>query len=143
MRFRYSTIDPAQDEFDSLPRIELTLRRNGRSVRVAGLVDSGATVNVLPYDIGVQLGGQWDDGQAIIRLAGSLGNQSAMPFFTIAQVDGLPEVRLAFAWVRRSDVPLVLGQTNFFSEFEICFYRAQLEFEITPVTSAATALEDR
>jgi hypothetical protein len=53
-------------EFDSLPRIPLILRNNDQTVEVVGLVDSCATVNVLPYDIGIQLGGNWDDRKAII-----------------------------------------------------------------------------
>ena len=59
MRFRYSTTAPSQDEFDSLPRIPLTLQYEGQSVEVVGLVDSGSTVNVfrikLEYNFG-QLG---------------------------------------------------------------------------------------
>ncbi len=102
---------------------------------MVGLVDSGATVNVLPYDVGVQLGGVWDERKANIRLAGTLGGLNAMPLFVTAQVGEYAPVRLAFAWVKREDVPLILGQTNFFMEFEICFYRAKLEFEINPKSS--------
>lgn len=53
-------------------------------VESTGLVDSGATVNVLLYEIGLQLGGVWDDGRAVIQLAGNLSNQPAMPFSAIA-----------------------------------------------------------
>jgi hypothetical protein len=60
MRFKYSTTSPDQNEFDSLPRIPLVLRREDRSVEATGLVDSGATVNVLPYELGLQLGAVWD-----------------------------------------------------------------------------------
>jgi hypothetical protein len=66
MRFKYSTTDSSQNEFDSLPRLPLILRNNDQAIEVVGLVDSGATVNVLPYDIGIQLGGSWDERQAII-----------------------------------------------------------------------------
>jgi hypothetical protein len=89
-------------------------------------------VNVLPYDIGTQLGGSWDDRRAIIRLAGNLGNQPAMPVFAMGEIAEFAPVRLAFAWVKSNQVPLILGQTNFFLEFNICFYRSQLEFEIQP-----------
>jgi hypothetical protein len=130
MRFRYSTADPTQDQFDSLPCIPLVLRCHDRAVQVVALVDSGATVNVLPYEVGVQLGEVWDDRKANIRLAGSLGNRTAIPLFATADIEGLPAVRLAFAWTNRDDVPLILGQTNFFMEFDICFYRSKLEFEV-------------
>jgi hypothetical protein len=48
MRFPYSTTDPAQDAFDSLPRLPLRLHADSRAIDVMGLVDGGATVNVLP-----------------------------------------------------------------------------------------------
>ena len=111
------------------------LRIHYQSVEVIGLVDSGATVNVLPHEIGLQLGAVWDDQRANIRLAGSLGNRPAMPLFAIAEIGTFSPVRLAFAWVNMADAPLILGQTNFFMKFDVCFYRSRLEFEITPIST--------
>ncbi len=135
MRFKYSTTGPFQDEFDALPRLPLVLHYDGRQIEVIGLVDSGATVNVLPYDMGLELGAVWDDGKATIRLAGSLKSQPAMPLVVWAQVGEYAPVRLAFAWTKSKDVPLILGQTNFFLEFQVCFYRSTLEFEVKPASS--------
>ena len=132
MRFKYSTTDPLQDEFDSLPRLPLILQLRDQSVEVVGLVDSGSTVNVLPYEVGLRLGASWDDSKANIRLAGSLGHLNAMPLFVTTQVGQFAPVRLAFAWVKSNEAPLILGQTNFFMEFDVCFYRSQLEFEVKP-----------
>jgi hypothetical protein len=42
------------------------------------------------------------------------------------------ELDLAFAWVKSDQVPLILGQMNFFNEFQVCFERYNLEFEIIP-----------
>jgi hypothetical protein len=135
VRFRYSTTDPSQDEFDSLPRVPLTLRYENQSIEVVGLVNSGSSVNVLPYQVGLQLGATWDDSQAHIRLAGSLGDHPALPLFATAEIDGIGSARLAFAWVKSDNAPLILGQTNFFMEFDVCFYRSRLEFEINPKPS--------
>ena len=132
MRFKYSTTDPSQDEFDSLPRLPLVLQYDRQTVEVVGLVDSGSTLNVLPYEVGIRLGGTWDDHKATIRLAGTLGNLNAVPLFVTAHVGAYEPVRLAFAWAKSNDVPLILGQTNFFMEFDVCFYRANLEFEVKP-----------
>ena len=132
MRFRYSTVAPEQDESDSLPRVPLVLRNGVQAAEVVGLVDSGATVNVLPFEIGIRLGAVWDDRKAIISLAGALGGEPAIPLFAMAEIDDLPLVKLAFAWVKRNDVPLILGQTNFFMEFDVFFYRSRLDFEVTP-----------
>ena len=137
MRFRYSTADPTQNEWDSLPRLPLTLRVGRRAIEVMALVDSGATVNVLPYRTGVQLGAFWDDRLAVLQLAGNFGNTSAMPLFAAAEITGLPRTRLAFAWSRSDSVPVILGQMNFFLEFDVCFYRSQLEFEIGPSDHSA------
>lgn len=135
MRLRYSTTSPAQNEFDSLPRLPLLLRREDQSIEAIGLVDSGATVNVLPYELGLQLGGVWDDRRAVIQLAGNLGSQAAMAFFAIAQIGEFPPTELLFAWTKRPNTPLILGQTNFFLEFDVCFYRSKLEFEVKPKDS--------
>lgn len=131
MRFKYSTTDPSQNEFDSLPRLPLILRKGDQIIEVLGLVDSCATINVLPYEIGLELGGIWDSRKAIIQLAGNL-SQAAMPFFATAERGEFPSVNLAFAWVNKPNAPLILGQTNFFMEFDVCFYRSKLEFEIKP-----------
>lgn len=132
MRFRYSTTDSSQNEFDSLPRIPLVLNYQNRSVEVVGLVDSGATVNVLPYEVGLKLGATWDDRKAVIQLAGNLGGQPAMPLFATADVEGCGSAQLAFAWARAEHIPVILGQTNFFMEFDVCFYRSKMEFDVNP-----------
>ncbi len=134
MRFRYSTTDPSQNEFDSLPRVPIILRREARTVEALGLVDSGATINVLPYELGLQLGAAWEDSKAIIKLAGNLSNQAAIPFFAAVQVADFTPVQLVFAWVKSPNAPLILGQTNFFMEFDVCLYRSKMEFQVNPKT---------
>lgn len=41
---------------DAEPQLSFTLIKGNNSVEVSGLLDTGASVNVLPYDIGVNLG---------------------------------------------------------------------------------------
>ena len=132
MRFKYSTTHPEQDIFDSLPRIPLLLKSNKYSIEAAGLVDSGATVNVLPFSLGKQLGFRWDDQKATIRLAGNMLKSFAIPVLVQAKLANYPEITLAFAWIPNDEATLILGQTNFFSLFEVCFFRQDWEFEITP-----------
>ena len=107
MRFPYTVTDSAQNEFDSLPRLPLTLQVDRRRIEVVGLVDSGATVNVLPYETGLQLGGIWDDRKATIRLAGNLGGLAAQPLFVMATIGDLSPIRLVFAWSRSNNVSLI------------------------------------
>jgi hypothetical protein len=77
-------------------------------------------VNVLPYEIGISLGERWDGSRPNIRLAGNLGNFPAIPLAATARIG---PVRPVFAWVK-TDAPLILGQTNFFMEFDVCFSQA-------------------
>lgn len=130
MRFPFTITAPTQNEFDSLPRLPLTLQLDRPRVEAVGLVDSGATVNVLPYDTGLQLGGLWDDRKATIKLAGNLGREAAQPIFVMATIGDLSPIRLVFAWSHSNNISLILGQMNFFMEFEVCFFRKQREFEI-------------
>ena len=97
MRFNYSTTNFTQNEFDSLPRIPLVLSRENHSIEANALVDSGATVNVMLYELGLQLGGIWDERKAIIQLAGNLRNQPAILFFARAEISNFTSVQLVFA----------------------------------------------
>jgi hypothetical protein len=49
MLFKYSTTSQTHNEFDRLPRVPISLSRADQRIESVGLVDSGATVNVLPY----------------------------------------------------------------------------------------------
>lgn len=130
MRFPYTKSHPLQNDLDSLPRLPLTLVRGQKRIDVMGLVDSGATVNVLPYQMGVDLGATWDDSRATMRLAGNLGKLPALPIILKAEIESFAPVNLAFTWSQSNDVPLILGQMNFFLNFEVRFYRWAMEFEV-------------
>lgn len=131
MRFQYTPTGYTQHKSDSLPRLPFVLYHNAQIINVIGMLDSGSTINVLPYQYGIQLGLVWNDQEATIRLAGNINGIMAQPAFVMAQVGDFSPVRLAFAWSQSDNVPFILGQVNFFMEFDICFYRSQLEFEIT------------
>lgn len=50
----------------------------------------------------------------------------------LAAVSSFPAVRLAFAWAQTDDVSVILGQVNFFLEFDVCFFRSRALFEVRP-----------
>lgn len=89
-------------------------------------------VNVLPYQVGVDLGAVWEQQATVLRLTGNLAQFEARALLVSAVVGQFTPVRLAFAWTRATSVPVLLGQVNFFMEFDVCFYRSQLAFEIRP-----------
>lgn len=124
MRFPYSA--------DGRPPLPLTLSIGSRVLTVEALHDSGADVNVLPWRMGEAGGGAWNPAKATLRLAGALAGTPAMPLLVEAKVGEFAPVRLAFAWCHTDEVPLMLGQTNFFMEFDVCFFRSRSEFAVAP-----------
>ncbi|MHC5770684.1 MAG: aspartyl protease family protein [Nostoc sp.] len=125
-----STIEFPFSNDEALPAIPITLSHAGFSVFANALLDTGSTVNLLPYDIGLQLGAIWEEQTVRLPLAGNLARVEARGLFVHIQIGNLEPVRLAFAWTQASQVPLILGQTNFFREFDICFVRSRRTIEI-------------
>lgn len=110
----------------------MTLYNAGRRREVVGLVDSGATISVLPFDIGLELGAVWNEQEAVISLGGVGRGISAMELWVAATVDSYAPINLVFAWSQSNNIPVLFGQFNFFQEFDVHFYRSQFEFEINP-----------
>ena len=131
-RFPYVEIDSALGPASALPYVPLTLELDGHVVSVSALVDSGAALSVLPYDVGLQLGAVWERQTIPVQLAGNLADSDARAIVVMATIGQFAPVRLAFAWTRNNQVPLILGQVNFFMEFDVCFFRSQSSFEIRP-----------
>jgi hypothetical protein len=116
---------------EALPMIPITLSYANFFVSANALLDSGSTVNLLPYDIGLQLGAIWERQTVRLPLAGNLAKVEARGLFLHIQIGDLEPVRLAFSWVQASQVPLILEQTNFFREFDVCLQRSRNTIEIT------------
>ena len=116
----------------TLPYLPITLTYRNRSVEAMALLDTGASVNVLPYEIGLQLGAVWEEQIVPIQLSGNLARMEARGLVLSATVAEFPSILLAFAWTESREVPLILGHMNFFAEFDVCFYRADFAFELRP-----------
>jgi hypothetical protein len=126
-----STVEFPFADDEALPTIPLILSYADFSVSTNALLDTGSTVNLLPYDIGLKLGAIWEEQTIRLPLAGNLARVEARGIFVHVQIENLEPVRLAFAWAQASQVPLILGQTNFFREFDVCFQRSRRMIEIT------------
>ena len=129
-RFRYVLTNQAVLPDDALPFLPLKLSRENETSEVLGLIDSGATINVLPYQVGLKLGAVWENQMRLSQLAGNLGNYESKGLILTAQIADFELVKLAFAWTKAENVPVILGQTNFFSLFDVCFFRQDNEFEM-------------
>ena len=130
-QFPYVARDPALGNASLAPMLPLTLI-GSQTVATTALVDSGAAINVLPYALGVQLGFDWDKETRSVELSGNLSAVDARVVVVSAVISGFAAVRLAFAWARTDSVSVILGQVNFFLEFDVCFFRSREVFEVRP-----------
>jgi hypothetical protein len=125
-----STVEFPFSDDELLPTIPIILSYPDSSVSANALLDTGSTVNLLPYDIGLQLGAIWDQQIVRLPLAENLARVEARGLFVQVKIGNLEPVRLAFTWAKASQIPFILGQTNFFREFDVCFQRSQCTIEI-------------
>ena len=128
-QFPFSARTPDLGPASLAPMLPLTLVAS-RSAAVTGLLDTGAAVNVLPHAVGVELGFDWDQQTTSVQLSGNLVIAQARAVVVSAMVGRFAPVRLAFAWANVDNVPVILGQVNFFLCFDVCFFRSRGVFEI-------------
>jgi hypothetical protein len=131
-RYPFVSADVALGAAAFRPYLPITLIHQQQSVVTTGLLDTGASVNVLPYSIGVQLGYKWERQTTALTLTGNLAQYEARAVVVQVVVGQFAPVQLVFAWTQATNVPLILGQVNFFMEFDVCFYRSELQFELRP-----------
>jgi aspartyl protease len=137
-QFPYCDRNPASGGPDLMPDLPIILRHQTHSLSAVALVDSGASISVLPYSLGVQLRFDWNTQKAEITLAGTLAHVGARGIVVEAAVGQLAPVRLAVAWADSDQVPFLLGQFNFFQSFDVCFFRTRRIFEIRqPITTSS------
>ena len=129
---QFPLTDHGQGEAARLPFLPLRLAMGTTSIAVEGLVDTGSTINVLPFDLGRQLGAIWEQQTIPVQLTGNLARDEARALVVLATVGGFEPVKLAFAWSKLNSIPVILGQINFLLEFDVCCFRSRGVFEVRP-----------
>ena len=116
-RFPFVTAVAGRAAAVAMPLLPLELALRGATpLRTQGLLDTGATVNVLPFGLGLRLGAVWENQKTPVTLTGNLAAHEARAVLLEAKVADFAPVKLVFAWTRAEHVPLLLGQVNFFQE---------------------------
>lgn len=115
-----------------IPLVNIQFSHNATTLTFPAVVDSGAALNILPYDIGLALKLDWDRQTYALDLGGILTGTQAYAVLLQAEIDPFPPFKLAFAWINKpsTEVRALLGQVNFFQEFDVHFYGSQSAFEI-------------
>lgn len=97
-----------------MPYLPLTLTLGDRCLEVTALLDTGASVNVLPYEIGLQLGAVWENQTVSIPLSGNLARSDSRGLVVSGTIAQFTPVLLGFAWTEMRNTPVILGHMNFF-----------------------------
>jgi len=120
---------------DLAPLLPARLSRGGIDVDVVGLVDSGSSFSVLPYDVGSQFRLDWDRLPQALMLGGVASGVAAKVIAVDMTFGPIGPVKQLFAWAKSNAVPLVFGQVTFFLNFDVFFARSRSFFEIQPAVA--------
>jgi len=128
-RYPFVARDVTVGEASLAPMLPLRLHLGRCEEAVSGLIDTGAAINVIPWTIGERPGGSWDSATPV-KITGNLASAEARLLVCDALVGNFGLRRLAFAWSRLNDVPVLPGQVNFLMLFDVCLSRSGRWFEI-------------
>ena len=130
-RFSYMPMPPFSG---GMPLLNVELAQNESSLTTLALVDSGAAINLLPFEYGEKLGFVWEEQRLALPMGGLLPNAKAFAVPVTLTLVPFPPVELAFAWtdVSQTRLRVLLGQINFFQYFTITFAAYDQYFEISP-----------
>jgi hypothetical protein len=132
IKFEYTQVRSQLGEVALRPLLPLTLIHDHRSIDVLGLVDSGGDINILPHHLGKSLGLQWEQCGILPTLGGALGQLETRAVVLMAKIEPFSVISIGFGWSVSDNSPLILGRTNFFQLFSVCFFAGQNIFEIQP-----------
>lgn len=133
MTFDYIHIPTLPDWTSGRPLVDIQLYHAGYELTVPVLVDSGADISMMPYDIGLELGFIWEEQTYPIDLGGMMRGVPAFAVLVRGEIAGLPEKALVFAWAQKSssECRFVLGQMNFFQQYKVTFEGYKNTFDIS------------
>ncbi|MCP4348280.1 MAG: hypothetical protein GY795_22560 [Desulfobacterales bacterium] len=129
-RFFYTPIPPFSG---GMPVVNVDLAHEEFSLTTPALVDSGAAMNILPFECGEQLGFVWEEQRLYLPMGGLLPDAKAFAVPVTLTLEPFPPIELAFAWVDapQTKIRVLLGQINFFQYFKVTFTAYEQHFEIS------------
>jgi hypothetical protein len=133
-RFPYTPMPPFSG---GMPVVNVCLAHGACSLVTPALVDSGAAMNLLPFECGEQLGFAWNEQRLALPMGGLLPNAKAFAVPVTLTLEPFPPIELAFAWtdVSHTKLRVLLGQINFFQYFKVTFTAYEQHLEISPKPS--------
>ncbi|MFO0803339.1 MAG: hypothetical protein U0791_09490 [Gemmataceae bacterium] len=134
LRFPFIPKPGGSGVLDTAPYLPFDLSSPSATIPVFGLLDSGTTFSVIPYDLGLQLGLDWKSFVHTVVLAGAVKGSVAKFVSLTVSIPPFPPEPQIFAWSPNNSVPVLLGTASFFFNFDVTFCRRHSYFEIQPAT---------
>ncbi len=118
-------------EMGKMPIIPIRFLDNNKAIEELALLDSGAAVSILPYRMGLALKQDWNNPKLYEARLGGVFRHLTGKFVKVSLQIGQLEPRdVAFVWMESENVPLILGNGNFFQIFDVCFSRLNNEISV-------------
>ncbi len=103
------------------PVAEVTFINNGKEILESAYIDSGADVSLMPRSMGDVLDFEIDKNDDIIEIKGISERGIPVIIKKVKIKIGEKLIDSRIAWALVEDVPLLLGRTDIFNIFDICF----------------------
>lgn len=107
--------------------LKVRLGIGGYETQELAMIDSGADVCVLPRQTGATLGQRWEDQTEVLGLSGLRESLESRYLRVRVTIGDLPSIVAPLAWAIDDSIPVILGQSGFFSHFDVCFFRSRGE----------------
>jgi len=107
------------------PFIPVSIKYREKSIDTMAMLDSGADTSILPHAVGLALGADWSRQPDLWHLEGFGGELETKKLVFDLVIGNWHPLRIRFGWTNNNDVPVLLGQLNFFHVVDICFYRSR------------------
>lgn len=119
-------------EWPKRPKLPVALFYGDKKQNMYALVDSGADLCLFNSAIGKLLGIDLESGP-LKPIGGISGGIMARMHTIQLQVQGIPErIEIVAGFTDSAGVSGLLGQADFFDNFQVSFERYRWEFDVTP-----------
>src|SRR3954453_21672899 len=106
MNFPYVPVSAGVFGYMNMPILPIRLTHGSIVLAEHALLDTGATVSILPFDVGLRLGLDWNAPMPLVPLSGNLQRHVAKGVKLQVQVGPYPTVEVVFAWSQDTNAPL-------------------------------------
>jgi hypothetical protein len=120
IEFPFKPIETEQLGVIFRPVATVNLKGPENEVPTEMIVDSGADISIIPFELGSYLGLQIEKNEDVKSLGGIAGGIPVVYRHIKMEIDELV-ISAKIAWSLIEDVPAILGRLNIFDEFDIEF----------------------